>query len=146
MQDILNKLLNDNFPFFKDYIKNQESIDTLLRDFCFFCFPEETTDNLKYILGAFVLAPKIKTLNIDGLVLEQVNNVYNTLSKYSHQNLQKIYSSYGVKRVFDYFFEYGIDHFRNEQMVSKNIDLYSTALNNIQSNFELQKYKLHTSN
>ena len=113
------QLLYINFPNHKDWLKNKESLDKILSDFWLYCFPEENPENLKYILGAFVLAPKIKPLRLDQDVIEKVNNIHNTLSKYSHQNLQKIYSSSQIKRVFDYFYQYGIEYFRNEPMVWK---------------------------
>mmetsp|Transcript_10534 Transcript_10534/g.11826 ORF Transcript_10534/g.11826 Transcript_10534/m.11826 type:complete len:84 (+) Transcript_10534:46-297(+) len=76
--------------------------------------------DLKYILGAFVLAPKIKKLRLRQEILEEVTNIYVTLSKYSHKNLSKLYSSNLVKCVVEYFLENGMDHFFNEPLVMKH--------------------------
>ena len=88
------EILNEKFPDFKHTFKNSNAIEGLLSDFWNNIFPENFDSDLKYSLGAFVIAPKMKILDMRGdkksPILRTITQIHKILSKYTHKDLEKL--------------------------------------------------------
>ena len=83
-------LLAERFSGYKSTFKSAKALDNLLSEFCKSIFPQNFDSDLKYCLGAFVLAPKMKILQLDLKTQAKVNQIHKTLSKYTHKDLEKL--------------------------------------------------------
>jgi hypothetical protein len=109
------KLLSDYFPNFKHYLKTQHDFETLLCTFCNKLFPNETENShLKYVLGAFVLAPQTKKLPLCSDIKCEVMNVNKCLTGYSHKDLDILFTNESAKTLFYYFNTNGQSYYENE--------------------------------
>lgn len=131
-------ILTSYFPDFKTTFKSAQKLDELLGNFLRIILPTNTDENLKYILGAFVLAPKMKILNMTEETRKIVSQVHKTLSKYTHKDLEKLYKMPSVKLIMSYFnSSSGIAYFSNEDVVQKHEGVYFKALQTFLSKFKL---------
>lgn len=131
-------ILITEFPHHKNTFKNARALSNLLSEFCEKVFPNSTNANLKYILGAFWVAPKMRILEMDEEVRTQVSQIHKALSKYTHKDLEVLYGVANITVVVNSFYANGIEYFRTEETVNKNADIYCQALEVIKSNFILQ--------
>mmetsp|Transcript_29671 Transcript_29671/g.26259 ORF Transcript_29671/g.26259 Transcript_29671/m.26259 type:complete len:315 (+) Transcript_29671:7-951(+) len=83
-------ILAEKFKGYKGTFKNAKALDELLLKFCKTIFPDNFDSDLKYSLGAFVLAPKMKNLELSNEIQAKVSQIHKTLSKYTHKDLEKL--------------------------------------------------------
>lgn len=131
-------ILITEFPHHKNTFKNAQALSNLLSEFCQRVFPDNSDTNLKYVLGAFWLAPKMKILEMDERVRIEVAQIHKALSKYTHKDLEVLYGIRNVTVIVGNFYANGIEYFRTEETVNKNVNIYCKALDVIKSNFILQ--------
>ena len=130
-------LLTQYFPEFKSTFRKTEALDALLDNFCKWVFPLNFDENLKYVLGAFVIAPKMNILELSPQSKREVAQVHKTLSKYTHKDMEKLYSIPSVGVIFANFIEVGMNFFNREDLVQKREDVYSEALTYFKTKFKL---------
>jgi hypothetical protein len=131
------ELLSQRFPNFKNSFRNPRDLDFLLTQFSEEIMGKEWDSNLKYILGAFVIAPKMKQLSLPAAIEKDVFSVHKTLSKYTHKDLDKLFSIKSVGTVFSYFLHVGSAYFLQSEVVEKNREVYLKALTYFSNKFKL---------
>lgn len=130
-------LLAQYFPEFKSTFRKAEALDALLDNFCKWVFPLNYDENLKYVLGAFVIAPKMNILELSPQSKREVAQIHKTLSKYTHKDMERLYSIPSVGVIFANFIEVGMTFFNREELVQKRENVYSEALTYFKRKFKL---------
>ena len=151
-RDVLNKnitriisrfyksLLIAQFPNFKNQFKSEEQMTSLLVNLWSTLFPINNSNNLPFALGAFIFAPRIKSMRMSEASKIDVRTIYKCLSKYTHRDMEMLCFNESFKVLYSYFLKNGMEFMSNEAVVKKawKIDesAYSNALREIT---EMQK-------
>lgn len=138
-------ILTTNFPDFAKCFKIPEKLDSLLSNFYYAVFKQASVDDMKYILGAFVLAPKMRILTVDSATKKKVSMIHKTLSKYTHKDLEQLYEISELQEVVGHFLTHGLQFLNDQEVVDKHSSVYFQALETLRNNFKLQNTTLITS-
>jgi len=122
--------LSLKFPDFKNALKNPHALEQLLTSFwkSIFGHEQELVPDLKYILGAFVIAPKMKNMDIGISSLSKISQIHKTLSKYSHKDLDEMFKIPHIHLIIQKFTESGYGFFLQSDVVKKHQQVYIEAL------------------
>lgn len=128
-------LMTQYFPKHKTAFKNAQDLELLLGRFCSIVFPGEHDEKLKYTLGAFWFAPKMKILDVSTEVKHEVSQIHKVLSKYTHKDMEKLHSISTIGLIYSSFASNGFEYFQAEETVQKHSQVYFKALEQLKSKF-----------
>lgn len=120
-----------HFQHFKRNLKDASQLQQMLIEFKHKLLPNSNSETLVYALGAFVAAPKLKTLCLDDQSKQIVKLIHKCLSKYTHTDMDVLCSDHDFKTIFSYFTENGMDFMNKEPIVQNVNEHYMRALSDI---------------
>lgn len=112
-------------------MQDNTQIETFLSNFCKVILPECFSSTLVFTLGAFVAAPKLKTLCLGEPIAHIVKLTHKCLSKYTHKDMDELRSTPEFNTLFSYFRENGMEFMESETIVQNARTHYQAALEEI---------------
>lgn len=94
---------------------------------------DESSETLKFAVGAFTMAPKLKSLGLEADAKAVIAITHKCLSKYTHTDMEVLCSNQDFKTLFRHFLDNGLDFMLAEQIVQVSREHYMRALSEISS-------------